>query len=271
MYMTKNTMSNLTFPDGHTATREDIMRLASQYANEDMAPDNDLCTPGCRHDQPCIECMAEDLLRLGEESSCESSCESSFESGSSRGSCESSSGSSFESSSGSCESSCESSESSESSGSSEEESEREDESEAKRDVNYIEKRRLKTLAVVSRAKRKAEKLEEMDADDEDEDTRDPPAIKRLRVELEMLDAIQIEQRRTEPVIGPAMFRRLAAEFSRETVYTRRALEALQQAAETYLVDMFERANLVAIHAGREVVAPCDIQLARRLAGDFQAG
>ena len=43
--------------------------------------------------------------------------------------------------------------------------------------------------------------------------------------------------------------------------------ALQEAAETYLVDLFEGTNLAAIHAKRVTIMPKDIQLARRIRGE----
>ncbi|EDO31850.1 predicted protein, partial [Nematostella vectensis] len=45
-----------------------------------------------------------------------------------------------------------------------------------------------------------------------------------------------------------------------------ALMALQEAAEAFLVRLFEDANLCAIHAKRVTVMPRDIQLARRIRG-----
>eukprot|EP00301_Raphidiophrys_heterophryoidea_P022236 c6442_g1_i1.p1 GENE.c6442_g1_i1~~c6442_g1_i1.p1 ORF type:complete len:144 (+),score=16.91 c6442_g1_i1:53-484(+) len=50
----------------------------------------------------------------------------------------------------------------------------------------------------------------------------------------------------------------------------RALEALQEAAEAYLVHLFEDANLCTIHAKRVTVMPKDIQLARRIRGSSEA-
>ena len=46
-----------------------------------------------------------------------------------------------------------------------------------------------------------------------------------------------------------------------------ALLALQEAAEAYLVGLFEDTNLCAIHAGRITVMSKDMQLARRIRGD----
>ena len=46
-----------------------------------------------------------------------------------------------------------------------------------------------------------------------------------------------------------------------------ALLALQEAAEAYLVGIFEDSNLCAIHAKRVTIMPKDIQLARRIRGE----
>ena len=43
-----------------------------------------------------------------------------------------------------------------------------------------------------------------------------------------------------------------------------ALAALQEAAENLLVGLFEDVNLLAVHAKRVTVMPCDIRLALRL-------
>jgi histone H3-like centromeric protein A len=45
-----------------------------------------------------------------------------------------------------------------------------------------------------------------------------------------------------------------------------ALLALQEAAEAFLVHLFEDANLCAIHARRVTIMQKDIQLARRIRG-----
>jgi len=45
-----------------------------------------------------------------------------------------------------------------------------------------------------------------------------------------------------------------------------ALAALQEAAEAFLVSLFEDANLCAIHGKRVTVMPRDFQLARRIRG-----
>ena len=46
-----------------------------------------------------------------------------------------------------------------------------------------------------------------------------------------------------------------------------AVMALQEAAEAYLVGLFEDTNLCAIHAKRVTIMPRDMQLARRIRGE----
>ena len=43
--------------------------------------------------------------------------------------------------------------------------------------------------------------------------------------------------------------------------------ALQDAAEAYLIGLFEDTNLCAIHAKRVMIMPKDIQLAQRIRGE----
>jgi histone H3-like centromeric protein A len=45
-----------------------------------------------------------------------------------------------------------------------------------------------------------------------------------------------------------------------------AIQALQEAAEAFLVHLFEDTNLCAIHAKRVTIMAKDIQLARRIRG-----
>ncbi|VAI53301.1 unnamed protein product [Triticum turgidum subsp. durum] len=52
-----------------------------------------------------------------------------------------------------------------------------------------------------------------------------------------------------------------------TTIVRHAVLALQEAAEAYLVGLFEDTNLCAIHAKRVTIMPKDIQLARRIRGE----
>ena len=47
-----------------------------------------------------------------------------------------------------------------------------------------------------------------------------------------------------------------------------ALAALQEAAENVLVGLFEDVNLLAVHAKKVTVMPCDIRLALRIRDHF---
>ncbi len=70
------------------------------------------------------------------------------------------------------------------------------------------------------------------------------------------------------LIRKLLFRRLVHEIiqdiSTELQVTPDALELLQEAAEAYLVCVFEDSNLCAIHAKRVTVMPKDFALAQRL-------
>ena len=46
-----------------------------------------------------------------------------------------------------------------------------------------------------------------------------------------------------------------------------AVMVLQEAAEAYLISLFEDGNLCAIHAKRVTLMPKDIQLAKRIRGE----
>ncbi len=61
-----------------------------------------------------------------------------------------------------------------------------------------------------------------------------------------------------------LLREIIQEISMELRVTSDALESLQEAAEAYLVRVFEDSNLCAIHAKRVTVMPKDFALAQRL-------
>ena len=46
-----------------------------------------------------------------------------------------------------------------------------------------------------------------------------------------------------------------------------AIKGLQEAAEAYLVGLFEDSNLCAIHAKQVTIMPGDVQLTRRICGE----
>ena len=76
------------------------------------------------------------------------------------------------------------------------------------------------------------------------------------------------QKSTELVIHKLHFQRLikeiAQDFKTDLRFQSGALEALQKASEAYLVRLFKKANLCAIHAKRVTTMPQDIQLAQKI-------
>lgn len=79
------------------------------------------------------------------------------------------------------------------------------------------------------------------------------------------------QRNTNLLIGKISFQRLVREISHNFVpYLRfqpTALLALQEAAESYIVSLFDDMNLCALHARRVTIMPRDMQLALRIRGE----
>ena len=86
-----------------------------------------------------------------------------------------------------------------------------------------------------------------------------------------LREIRRYQKSTELLIRRAPFQRLireiASDYKTELRFQASAVEALQEAAEAYMVGLFEDTNLCAIHAKRVTIMPKDIQLARRIRGE----
>lgn len=64
-----------------------------------------------------------------------------------------------------------------------------------------------------------------------------------------------------------LVREIATEHKSDLRFQSQAVLALQEAAESYLVGLFEDTNLCAIHAKRVTIMPKDIQLARRIRGE----
>ena len=64
-----------------------------------------------------------------------------------------------------------------------------------------------------------------------------------------------------------LVREIAQDFKTDLRFQSHAVLALQEAAEAYLVGLFEDTNLCAIHAKRVTIMPKDIQLARRIRGE----
>ena len=83
-----------------------------------------------------------------------------------------------------------------------------------------------------------------------------------------LREIQKYQKSTGLLIRKAPFMRLVKDITQKIAENMRfqasGLLALQEAAESYLVGVFEDANLCAVHTKRVTVMPKDIQLACRI-------
>ena len=86
-----------------------------------------------------------------------------------------------------------------------------------------------------------------------------------------LQEIRHYQKRTNLLIRKLPFQRLirelAQKFKVDVRFRSSALMALQEAAEAYLIRLFEDTNLCAIHAKRVTIMPKDIQLARHIRGE----
>lgn len=86
-----------------------------------------------------------------------------------------------------------------------------------------------------------------------------------------LREIRRYQKSTELLIRKLPFQRLVREIAQDSKADLRfqssAIAALQEAAESYLVTLFEDTNLCAIHAKRVTIFPRDMQLARRIRGE----
>ncbi|KAG9309473.1 histone H3 [Chiua virens] len=94
---------------------------------------------------------------------------------------------------------------------------------------------------------------------------------RFRPGTVALREIRRYQKTTELLIRKLPFQRLvreiAQDFKSDLRFQSSAVMALQEAAEAYLIGLFEDTNLAAIHAKRVTIQPKDLALARRLRGE----
>ena len=100
---------------------------------------------------------------------------------------------------------------------------------------------------------------------------------RYRPGTVALKQIRQYQKSTELLIRKLPFQQLVREIASDSGviksplcgkvrFQSAAVMALQEAAEAYLVGLFEDTNLCAIHTRRVTIMPKDIQLARRIRG-----
>mgnify|MGYP001478908443 CR=1 FL=1 len=84
-----------------------------------------------------------------------------------------------------------------------------------------------------------------------------------------LQQIRRYQKTTNLLFPRASFTRVVKEitqncFSGEYRYQKSAIDALQEAAEAYVIESFENANLAAIHGSRVTIFPKDFNLVSRI-------
>ena len=94
---------------------------------------------------------------------------------------------------------------------------------------------------------------------------------RFRPGTRALREIRKYQKSTDLLLSKIPFQRLVREiteemFKKQYRFTKDAMLALQEAAESHLIELFEDTNLLAIHAERVTIMPKDIQLACRIRG-----
>ena len=86
-----------------------------------------------------------------------------------------------------------------------------------------------------------------------------------------LREIRKYQKSTDLLVRKLPFQRLvreiAQEYKTDLRFQSSAIAAMQEAAEAYMVALFEDTNLCAIHARRVTIMPKDMQLARRIRGE----
>lgn len=101
--------------------------------------------------------------------------------------------------------------------------------------------------------------------------------RRYRPGTVALREIRYFQKSTSLLLRKSPFARLVREIAQ--IYTRStdlmwqtsAIQALQEAAEAYLVGLFEDTNIVALNSKRVTIMPRDMQVVRRIRGRNDPG
>ncbi|EAL46562.1 histone H3, putative [Entamoeba histolytica HM-1:IMSS-B] len=100
-----------------------------------------------------------------------------------------------------------------------------------------------------------------------------PVARHSHPGIKALQEIKFYQRSTELLLRKLPFQHLVREIAQQSKSDLRfqsaAIAALQEAAEAYLVGLFEDTNLCSLHAKRVTIMPKDMQLARRIRGERQ--
>lgn len=86
-----------------------------------------------------------------------------------------------------------------------------------------------------------------------------------------LREIRKQQKRTDTVLPKASFQRLVRElsinFKSDLRFEREALLALQEAAESHLVNMFQHSHNLAIYTGRKTLRKTDVEMSTHIRED----
>jgi len=94
---------------------------------------------------------------------------------------------------------------------------------------------------------------------------------RYRPGTVALREIRQYQKSGDTLLRKMPFQRLVKDIAQDFIsdlrFQAKAILALQEASEAYLVGLFQDTNLCAIHAKRVTIFPKDIQLARRIRGE----
>jgi histone H3 len=103
----------------------------------------------------------------------------------------------------------------------------------------------------------------------------PKKPRRFHPGTVALREIRKHQKGTELLMRRAPFRRLVREvtqdFRTDARFTENSLSALQEAAESYLIEVFSQTQRLAIHAGRITVGADDMRLGLRMRKLAMAG
>jgi histone H3 len=100
---------------------------------------------------------------------------------------------------------------------------------------------------------------------------------RYRPGTVALKEIRYFQKSTQLLLRKSPFARLVREIAQDLLlmpdlyWQTQAMQALQEAAEAYLVGLFEDTNIVAINSKRVTIMPRDMQVARRIRGNKDFG
>jgi histone H3/H4 len=102
---------------------------------------------------------------------------------------------------------------------------------------------------------------------DEEDIQDDMSIdSEAEDEDKAIEEIRYYQRTTHDIIPFENFellvREIMQDFNKELDVDDEAVKAMQAATESYLVELFSKTQTNAIHGGRQVITPKDLQLAR---------